>query len=146
MSDKITPRQALLPQHLHPRVQLCTSMPIHTPCSLEVIALLQASSRFIVFIVPYEKYSLAVACRVMHIVMDNAVHGETTPQLYAYGWVNKLTGEDFSDILFYGHHSFIDAKTLEESAGHVAAEVETADHVPARLIQPSGNTAPAVGG
>jgi hypothetical protein len=108
--------------------------------------MLQASGWVVVGVMPDEKGSLAVACRVVHVVVYNAVHGEATPQLHAHGWVNKLPIENFSDILFDGHDGFIGAKTFEESAGHVPTEVETADHVPARLIQTSGQTAPAVGG
>ena len=121
-------------------------MPVHTSCSLVVIAVLQASGGIIVGVMPDEKHGLAVACRVMHIVVDNAVHGEAAPQLHAHGRVNELPSKDFSHILFNGHDGFISAKTLEEPAGHVPTQVETANQVPACLIQTSGQTAPAVGG
>ena len=52
---------------------------------------------------PDEKRSLAIACRVVHIVVNNPVHGEATPQLHAHGRVNKLPGKDFSHIVFNGH-------------------------------------------
>ncbi len=108
--------------------------------------MLQAPGWVIVGVMPDEKRGLAVACRVMYVVVHNAVHREATPQLHTHGWVNQLPSEDFSDILFDGHDALIGAKTLEEPAGHVPTEVETADHAPARLIQTSGKTAPAVGG
>jgi hypothetical protein len=94
---------------------------------------------------PDEKHGLAVACRVVHIVVDNTVHGEATPQLHAHGRIHQLPGEDASDILVNGHHGSIRAKTPEEPAGHVPTQVEAANQVPARLIQTSGQTAPAVG-
>src|SRR2546427_4490619 len=121
-------------------------MPLHTPCSLVLIFVLQASSEIIIGVMPDEKYGLAVACRVVHIVVYNAMHGEATPQLHAHGRVNKLPGKNFSHILFNGHDGFISAKTLEEPAGHMPTQVETANQAPARLVQTSGQTAPAVGG
>src|SRR5262245_303981 len=121
-------------------------MPVHTSCSLAVIAVLQASGRLIVGVMPDEKHGLTVACRVVHIVVDNTVHGEAAPQLYAHGRINDLPSKDFSHILFNAHGRFISAETLEEPAGYVPTQVETANQVPACLIQTSGQTAPAVGG
>jgi hypothetical protein len=121
-------------------------MPIHTSCSLAVIAVLQASDGIIVGVMPDEKCGLAIACRVVHIVVDNAVHGEATLQLHAHGRVNKLPGKEFSHIVFNGQDGFIGAKTLEEPAGHVPTQVETTNQMPAYLIQTSGQTVPAVGG
>jgi hypothetical protein len=40
--------------------------------------MLQASGGIIVRVMPDEKHGLAVACRVVYIVMENAVHGEAT--------------------------------------------------------------------
>src|SRR5215831_8420905 len=145
-SNKSTSGQALLPQRLGPDVELCTRMPVHISCSLVVIAVLQASSRLIVGVMPDEKHGLAVACRVVYIVVDNTVHGEATPQLHAHGRINNVPGKDFSYILFNRHGRFISAKTCEEPAGHVPTQVETANQVPACLIQTSGQTAPAIGG
>src|SRR4030095_4645629 len=135
-----------LPQRFGPDIELCTSMPVHTSCSLVVIPVLQASSGIIVGIIPDEKHGLAVACRVVHIVVHNAVHADTAPQLHAYGWVKELSAKDFSHILFNGHDGFISAKTRKEPAGHMPTQVEAANQAPACLIQTSGQTAPAVGG
>src|SRR5437588_11586942 len=110
-------------------------MPIHTPCSLAVIAVLQASGGIIVRVMPDEKHGLSVACRVVYIIVDNAMHGKATPQMHAHGRVNQLPGENLSNVLFNGHDGFIRAKTLEEPAGHVPTQVETANQVPACLIQ-----------
>src|SRR4030095_11029630 len=135
-----------LPQRFGPDIELCTSMPVHTSCSLVVIPVLQASSGIIVGIIPDEKHGLAVACRVVHIVVNNAMHAETAPQLHAYGRVKELSAKDFSHILFNGHDGFISAKTRKEPAGHVPTQVETANQAPACLIQTSSPTAPAVRG
>src|SRR5262245_57220231 len=121
-------------------------MPLHTPCSLAVIAVLQVSGGLIVGIMPDEKHGLAVACRVMHVIVDNAMHGKAAPQLYTHGRVKELADKDFSHILFNGHDGFIRAKPLEEPTGHMPTQVETANQVPARLVQTSGQTTPAVGG
>src|SRR3989442_12675446 len=66
-SDKSSSGQALLPQRLGPDVELSTSMPLHTPCSLVLIFVLQASSEIVVGVMPDEKYGLAVACRGVDI-------------------------------------------------------------------------------
>src|SRR2546427_6573969 len=121
-------------------------MPLHTPCSLVLIVVLQASSGIVVRVMPDEKYGLAIACRVVHVVVHNAVHGEATPQLHAHSRINQIPGNDFSHILFNGHDGFISAKTPEKPTGHMPTQVETANQAPARLVQTSGQTAPAVGG
>jgi hypothetical protein len=111
-----------------------------------VSPVLQAPDGIIVRVMPDEKHGLAVACRVVHVVVDNTVHGEATPQLHTHGRVHKLPGQDVSHILLSRHDGFIRAKTLEEPTGHVPTQVETANQVPPCLIQTSGQTAPAVGG
>src|SRR5262249_45773668 len=51
--------------------------------SLRILALLRLPGGIIVGVMPDEKRCLAVACRVMHVVVNNAVHREATAQLHA---------------------------------------------------------------
>src|SRR5262245_37573009 len=47
--------------------------------SLRLLMLLRLSGWVIVGVVPDEKRCLAVACRIMDVIVYNAVHGEATP-------------------------------------------------------------------